>query len=95
MFAAIVLGVSVTLAKQWDAYDKDCQLTNKPKVCRDEGGRWPASTDYSAFVGGFGLVDAFVGLVAVFITALPAVAVLVVDALAAIFYLAGGVVSPT
>lgn len=93
--AAVVLGLSAKLAVDWHEYDKACgTLPHKEiKECRQFEGRWPSSTDFSAFVGAWGLLDALVGLVAVFVTALPLIAILVLDGLAAVFYLAGGVVS--
>lgn len=56
-------------------------------------GRYPSSTAYAAFTGAFGLLDALFGLVAGSLTGIPWLAVLAVDLLALLFYLAGGIVS--
>lgn len=58
-------------------------------------GRLPESSDYAAFTGAFGLVAAAVGLVGAVVSAIPWFVALIFDVLAAIFYLAGGIVSIT
>lgn len=58
-------------------------------------GNAPAITNYSAFTGGFGLIVAVVGIAALFVDALSGFIIMGVDALCALFYLAGGVVSYT
>ncbi|KAK3062494.1 hypothetical protein LTS18_003950 [Coniosporium uncinatum] len=73
IFAAIVLGLSVSLAKG-QGY-----------------GSVPATTGYSSFVGGFGIIVAAVGFAAIFIEKLNGIVIWVVDGLAAMFYLAGGI----
>ncbi len=73
---AVVLGLSVTLAKQ--------QVHGSP----------PTPTSFGSFAGAFGIIAAAVGIVGLVVEAVPVLVVLVVDALAAIFYLAGGIVSP-
>ncbi|KAF2199711.1 hypothetical protein GQ43DRAFT_375595 [Delitschia confertaspora ATCC 74209] len=55
-------------------------------------GSAPAVQTYGAFTGAFSLVMGDVALVAVFVQAIPMVAVLLADALAATFYLVGGIV---
>jgi hypothetical protein len=65
--------------------------------CRADGfvcipGRWPASTAYSAFTGAFGLLDVVLGVLAVWFEVFWWL-VAGLDALAVVFYLAGGVVS--
>lgn len=55
--------------------------------------RLPSSSYFAAFTGAWGILDGLVGLVGAFVTALPWIAVIVFDALAAIFYIAAGIVS--
>ena len=49
--------------------------------------------EYSAFVGAFGLLDALVGVAVCFLDMIPYIVGVGFDALADVFYLAGGVVS--
>ncbi len=56
-------------------------------------GNTPAQTGFSAFAGGFGFLASIVGLACLWAPKIPASAALVTDTLAAVFYLAGGVVS--
>ncbi|GAB1733599.1 hypothetical protein NU195Hw_g1522t1 [Hortaea werneckii] len=51
----------------------------------------PVQYRFAVFVGACGIIDAGLGIVAEFVTAIPWLAVLVVDGLAGIFFLAGGV----
>ena len=87
--AAVVLGLSAKLYKDigigkdiCDALDEKC----------DFNGLQPA-VGYCAFVGAWGLLDVIVGSVGVFVDAVPWLVTLGVDGLAAVFYLAGGIVS--
>ncbi|KAK4615802.1 hypothetical protein CLAFUW4_10545 [Fulvia fulva] len=90
--AAAVLGVGVKLARGVHEFDDDCKAYAKhDRDCNDALGRFPSSLAYAAFTGAFGLLDALVGLAAVFISAVPWIAVLALDALAAVFFLAGGI----
>lgn len=52
-------------------------------------GSAPATTSYSAFTGAFGMLAALIGVAAIFIEALPQ---RIVDALASVLFLAGGIV---
>lgn len=51
----------------------------------------PATTDYSAFAGAFGLIAALVGIAALFVDSLNGIITWALDALAAVFLLAGGI----
>lgn len=53
----------------------------------------PVQFRFAIFVGACGVVDAFIGTVAEYVPAIPWIAVLVVDGLAGMFFLSGGVVS--
>lgn len=77
LFAAVVLGLSVTLIKQYGP------ATDKP----------PALFDYGAFCGGAALVIALFGIVACFVESLQGIILLALDGLASFFLLAGGIVS--
>ncbi|KAL1986715.1 hypothetical protein VTN96DRAFT_5920 [Rasamsonia emersonii] len=72
LFAIVVLGVSVTLAKH--------QVYNSV----------PAATGYSAFTGGLGILAALVGFVALFASSLDGIVTWVLDGLASLAFLAGG-----
>ena len=91
IFAVVVLGVSVSLTNFFtSAFVRDvCDIAHDCHL-----GRWVPAVEYDTFVGVWGLLDALLGTVAAFVTAVPWIAMIVVDALAAIFYLAGGIVSP-
>ena len=56
-------------------------------------GAVPSETGFGTFAGAFGIIAAIIGLVAVFVESVPGIVSLAADALAAIFYLSGGVVS--
>jgi len=58
-------------------------------------GSVPASTAYAAFAGGFAVLITLVGIAAIWISAIPALIMSMVDALAAVLLLAGGIVSPS
>lgn len=58
-------------------------------------GRLPSSSIFAAFAGAWGVLDALVGLAGAFVTALPWIAVIALDGLAAVFYIAAGIVSST
>lgn len=53
----------------------------------------PAETSFASFTGGFGIVVAAIGVASMFIDAIPTLVPLVVEGLAALFFLAGGIVS--
>lgn len=55
----------------------------------------PTTTKYSTFTGGFGLAVAVIGLVSVFIDAIPALIVMAADAVSGLLLLGGGIVSQT
>jgi hypothetical protein len=77
LFAAVVLGLSATLIKQYGP------ATTNP----------PALFDYGAFCGGAALVIALFGIVACFVESLQGIILLALDGLASFFLLAGGIVS--
>lgn len=56
-------------------------------------GTAPATTSYSAFAGAFGMLTAVIGTVAVFLDAIPGIIMAMVDGLASLIFLAGGIVS--
>lgn len=56
-------------------------------------GSVPATTSYSAFAGGFAVFVSLVGIVAIWMSAIPSLIMSVIDALASVLLLAGGVVS--
>ncbi|KAH9834684.1 marvel domain-containing protein [Teratosphaeria destructans] len=51
----------------------------------------PATSEYNAFAGACGLLVSLIGIAAVFIDAIPALIMAGIDALASIFFLAGGI----
>lgn len=51
----------------------------------------PVETSFASFTGGFGLVVAAIGIAAIFIDAIPTLVPLVAEALASLFFLAGGI----
>ncbi|EAW15040.1 MARVEL domain-containing protein [Aspergillus clavatus NRRL 1] len=73
LFAIVVLGLSVTLAKG------------------QRYGTAPAATGYAAFTGGLGIVAALVGCAAFFVDALNGIVTWVLDGLASLALLAGGI----
>jgi len=78
LFSIIVLGLSVTL--------NDCySVPGVPNSIR-------AQFRFIIFAGIFGLIDSAIGLAAIFIAVIPSIVVTAVDALAAIFVVAGGAV---
>lgn len=56
-------------------------------------GSVPASTAFAAFAGGFAMLVTLVGIAAIWISAIPALIMSMVDALASVLLLAGGIVS--
>lgn len=53
----------------------------------------PVTTRYSTFTGGLGIIVGAFGAAGLFLTAIPELVVLALDALAGIFFIAGGIVS--
>ncbi|KAI7232814.1 hypothetical protein KC330_g5724 [Hortaea werneckii] len=51
----------------------------------------PVQYRFAIFAGACGIFDAFLGIVAEFVAAVPWLAILIVDSLAGIFFLSGGV----
>lgn len=93
IFAIVVLGVSAHLASEiYKAQDR-CDDYRSDSYCDYVLGRLPESSAYAAFTGAFGTLAAIVGFVAAFVSAIPWVVAMVFDSLAAIFFLAGGIVS--
>ncbi|KAB5540524.1 marvel domain-containing protein [Coniochaeta sp. 2T2.1] len=54
-------------------------------------GNTPTTTRYSVFTGAFGMIVAFLGLICLFISAIPAIVPMALDALAGLLLLAGGI----
>jgi hypothetical protein len=94
--AAVIIGLSVKLRDFWETFTYTCNIYNQyysPKAdCNDFG--WTASSRYGIFVGVWGMVAAFVGLVPTFVeSSIALIGALAFDVLAVIFYIAGAVVS--
>ncbi|KAF2500994.1 hypothetical protein BU16DRAFT_612980 [Lophium mytilinum] len=53
-------------------------------------GSAPATINYNAFCGGFGLLAAFLGIAAIWVEALGGLVMAAIDGLASLFFLAGG-----
>lgn len=53
-----------------------------------------AAINYAAFTGGFGLLAGLIGIAAIFFEPLAGLVMAALDALATLFLLAGGIVSP-
>ncbi|CAJ2509721.1 Uu.00g056210.m01.CDS01 [Anthostomella pinea] len=73
LFGAVVLGLSITLAKG------------------QEVGKPPTETSFSSFCGAFGILVSAIGIIAIFVDKIPPTAIMGADALASVFYLAGGI----
>ncbi|KAK4549532.1 hypothetical protein LTR36_006529 [Oleoguttula mirabilis] len=54
-------------------------------------GSAPATTTYCAFAGAFGMLTALIGTAAIFVEAVPDLIMAIVDALASVLFLAGGI----
>lgn len=57
-------------------------------------GSSPTTTRFSTFTGGFGIIVAALGTAGLFITAIPELVVLGVDAICGFLFAAGGIVRP-
>jgi hypothetical protein len=57
-------------------------------------GSVPATTAFAAFTGGFAVLISLVGVVSIWISAIPALIMSMADGLASLLLLAGGIVSP-
>lgn len=57
-------------------------------------GTAPATTGYNAFAGAFGILTALIGIAAAFMEMIPELIMAIVDGLASVIFLAGGIVSP-
>lgn len=86
----MVLGTSVSLYKFLPHAQDVCNSITKDKYCNFYG--LIHAVGFGCFVGALGLVDAIAGMVAVFMDVIPFIILLAADALAAIVYLAGGLV---
>lgn len=93
LFAAVVLGVSVVTVNWVNKLVTECKEIDCGSVNAFRA--WNPQFEYGAFVGAFGLLDAFIGIAAIFVGAIPWIATAALDGLAAVFYLAGGIVSCT
>ena len=56
-------------------------------------GSVPSETGFGSFTGAFGIIVATLGIAAIFFEAIPGVVTLVADGLAAVCFLAAGIVS--
>ena len=92
--AAVVLGLSIDLYTKVDKVQDACNALKERHGfnCGAFNGIL-ASLGFCAFIGAWGLLDAVLGTAAAFITSLPWIVMPVVDGLASVFYLAGGIVS--
>lgn len=54
----------------------------------------PPATSYAAFCGGFGVLAALVGIVAIFVSSLEGIATWALDGLSSLTMLAAGIVQP-
>lgn len=91
--AALVLSLSISLYRTLhivtDHYDDKQHLVKKWL------NPWISSVGFGAAVGALGMLDAIVGIVSAFLNIIPWVAILTLDILAAMFFLASGLVSHT
>ncbi|KAI5357309.1 putative Marvel domain-containing protein [Septoria linicola] len=87
IFAIVLLGVSISFVQDINEFRRTADFYD----LRYNLGRIPSSAYFAAFTGAWGLLDALVGLVGAFITAIPWFVVIAFDALAAIFYIAAGI----
>jgi len=78
IFCAVVLGLSISLAKGQGPKSEGFSAV-------------PATTGYSAFAGAFGLIAGIVGVAALFVDSLNGIITWALDAVAAVFLLAGGI----
>lgn len=90
LFAAVVLGTSVSLYKFLPKYQNECNALYKDSECNFFG--LIHAVGFGCFVGALGLVDSIAGIVAVFLDVIPFIILLGADALASVVYLAGGLV---
>lgn len=88
--AAVVLGTSVSLHKFLPKYQDFCNSIEQDSLC-DFKGLIPA-VGFGICVGALGLLDAIVGLVATWMEVVPALIMAALDGLAALVYLASGLV---
>jgi len=77
IFGGIILGLSVSLAKQ--------QVIGSP----------PPETSFYSFAGAFGIIVSALAILAMFVDQIPTIGVMVADALASVFYIAGAIVGLT
>jgi len=74
-----VLGLAVTIVKQqWKEHDSRFSDA-------------PTPPKYSSFTGAFGIIVSAIGIASLYSTMIPEIAVMVLDALLGIFFLAGGI----
>jgi hypothetical protein len=78
-----VLGLSIALIKGYGPFYPNAKNNGSP----------PAIHGYGAFCGGAGLLIAIVGIVSCFFEMLQGIVVLALDGVAALFVVAGGIVS--
>ncbi|KAF7192127.1 hypothetical protein HII31_06513 [Pseudocercospora fuligena] len=90
LFALVVLGTSISMVKRLRDAQKACDYLDRSQ---DECGllRLPASTSFSAFVGGFSALASTVNLATEIIHFLPFIASLGLDGLTLLFFTASGV----
>lgn len=91
--AALVLSLSISLYRTLHIVTH--HYDDKQHLVKKWLNPWISSVGFGAAVGALGLLDAIVGIVSAFLNIVPWVAVLTLDILAAVFFLASGLVSYT
>lgn len=91
--AALVLSLSISLYRTLHVVTH--HYDDKQHLVKKWLNPWISSVGFGAAVGALGLLDAIVGIVSAFLNIIPWVAVLTLDILAAVFFLASGLVSYT
>ncbi|SMQ52718.1 unnamed protein product [Zymoseptoria tritici ST99CH_3D7] len=88
--AAVIIGTSISLAGEIGPLKARCKYNHVLGRCNNALGRYPSSTRFSIFVGAFGILDSLLGMAALVFAREATYIMLAIDALAAIFYFAGG-----
>lgn len=86
--AAIVLSLSISLYRTLHMVSH--HYDDKQHLVKQWLEPWTSSVGFGAAVGALGLLDALVGVASAFLSIIPWVAVLTLDVLAAVFFLASG-----
>ena len=91
LFSIIVLALGAVASHRLNNAQDICKGLTRDQNC-DLHGLIP-TLQFTAFAGAWGLIAGLVGLASLFVSAIKWIIVAVVDALAALFFFAGGVVS--